>query len=196
MGKQWKQWRLFISLGSKITAGSDCSHEIKRRLPLRRKAMTNLDSILKGRDITFPPKVHIVKGFSRSHVWMWELDYKESCALKNWCVWTGCWRKLLRITWTARRSNQSMLKEISPEHSLESLMLKLNHQYFGHLMQRTDSFDKTLLTHLIRPWCWERLKAEKKGMTENEMVGWHHWIDGHELSNVWCWWQAGKPGML
>ena len=84
-------------------------------------------------------------GFSSSHVWMWELDYKESWALKNWCFWTVFWRKLLRVPWTARRSNQSILKEISPEYSLEGLMLKLKLQYFGHLMRRADSFEKTLM---------------------------------------------------
>ena len=137
----------FILGGSKITADGDCSHEIKRCLLLGRKAMTNLDSILKSRDITLPTKVCLVKsyGFSRSHVWMWELDYKESWVPKNWCYWTGVWRKLLRVPWTARRFNQSILKEISPEYSLEGLMLKLKLQYFGHLMWRVDSLEKTLM---------------------------------------------------
>ena len=133
----------FIFGGSKITADGDCSHEIKRRLLLERKAMTNLDSILKSRDT----KVRLVKsyGFSRSHVWIWELDYKESWVPKNWCFWTGVWRKILRVPWTARRFNQSILKEISPEYSLEGLMLKLKLQYFGYLMGRTDSLEKTLM---------------------------------------------------
>ena len=109
----------FTFLGFKFTADGDCSHEIKRRLLLGRKAMANLDFILKSRDSTLPTKVHLVK------------------------VW--CWRRLLRVPWTARRSNQSILKEISPEYSLEGLMLKLKLQYFGHLMQRTDSLEKTLM---------------------------------------------------
>ena len=111
--------------------------------------MTNLDRILKSRDITLPTKVHLVNailldGFSSSHVWMRELDYKESWAPKNWCFWT-CWRNLLRVPWTISRSNQSILKEIRPEYSLEGLMLKLKLQYFGHLLRRTDLLDKTLM---------------------------------------------------
>ena len=116
----------FILGGFKITADGDCSHEIKRNLVLGRKAMTNLDSILKSRDITLPTKVHLVKAM----VFPVELWY---------------WRRLLRVPWTARRSNQSILKEISPEYSLEGLMLKLKLQYFGHLIQRTDSLEKTLM---------------------------------------------------
>ena len=112
-------------------------------------------------------------GFSRSHGWMWELDYKESWALKNWCFWTVVLEKTLRVSWTARKSNQSILKEISPEYSLEGLMLKLKLQNFGHLMWRTDSLE--------RPGCWERLKGEEKGMTEDEMVRWHHQPYGHEF---------------
>ena len=137
----------FIFGSSKITADGDCNHEIKRRLLLGRKVMTNLDSILKSRDITLPTKVCLVKayGFSGSHVWRWELDYKESWAPKNWCFWTVVWRRLLRVPWTVRRSNQSILKEISPGCSLEGLMLNLKLQYFGHLMQRTDSLYETLM---------------------------------------------------
>ena len=135
----------FIFWGAKITADGDCSHEIEKCFLLRRKAMTNLDSILKSRDITSPTKVHIVKAmiFSSSHVRMWELDHKQGWAPKNWCFWTVCWKRLLRVPWTARRSNQSILKEISPDYSLEGLMLKL--QYFGHLVQRTESLEKTLM---------------------------------------------------
>ena len=102
-------------------------------------------------------------GFSSSHVWMWELDHKESWVLKNWCFWTVMWRRLLRVPWTARRSIQSILKEISPAYSLEGLMLKLKLQYFGHLMGRTDSFEKT--------WCWERLKAGGEG-DDRRWDGW------------------------
>ena len=109
--------------------------------------MTNLDSILKSRDISLPTKVLLVKAmvFPAVHVWMWELNYKESWAPKNWCFWTMGLKRLLRVPWTARRSNQSIPKEISPEYSLKGLMLKLKLQYFGHLMQRTDSFGKTLM---------------------------------------------------
>ena len=136
--------RDFIFEGSKITADGDCSHEIKRRLLLGRKVIINLDSILKSRDITLPTNVRLVKATVFPVVmYGCELDYKENWALKYWCFWTVCWRKLLRVPWTARRSNQSILKEISPEYSLEGLMLKLKLQYFGHLMWRTDSSEKT-----------------------------------------------------
>ena len=132
---------------SKITADGDCSHEIKRHLLLGRKAMTNLDSVLKSRDITLPTRPSSQSyGFSSSHVWIWELDYKESWALKNWEpfeLW--CWRRLLKVPWTARRSNQSIVKEINPEYSLEGLILKLKLQYFGHLMWRSDLQKKTLI---------------------------------------------------
>ena len=108
--------------------------------------MTNLDSILKSSDVTLPTKVCLVKAMvSSSHVWMWELDYKESWALKNWCLWTVVLQKILRGPWTARRSNQSILKEISPEYLLEALMLNLKLQSFGHMIQRTDSLEKTLM---------------------------------------------------
>ena len=140
----------FISGGSKIPADGDCSLEIKRRLYLGRKAMTNLDSILKGRDITFPTKVCLVSyGFSSSHTGMWGLDYKESWTPKNWCYWTVMFRRLLRVPWTARRSNLWIPKEISPEFSLDGLTLKLKLQYFDHLMQRTDSLEKTLMLRKI-----------------------------------------------
>ena len=136
----------FNFLGSKITADDDCSHEIKRCLVLGRKVMTNLDSILKSRDKGPSGQSY---DFSNSHVWMWELDYRESWAPKNWCFWTVFWRRLLRVPWTARRSNQSILKEISPGCSLEGLMLKLKLQYFGHLMWRIDSLEKTLMLGTI-----------------------------------------------
>ena len=137
--------RDFIFLGSKITADSDCSHEIKRHLFLGRKAMTNLDSILKTRDITLPIKVHLVKAMVFPVVTYgcesWSVkkaDYRRIVAFELWC-----WRRLLRVPWTARRSNQSILKEISPEYSLEGLVLKLKLQYSDHLMRRTDSLEKT-----------------------------------------------------
>ena len=131
--------------GSKITADGDCSHEIKRHLLLGRKVMTNLDSMLKSRHY-FANKGASSQGygFSSGHVWMWELDGEESWALKNWCFELWCQRRLLRVPWTARRSNQSILKEISPGISLEGMMLKLKLQYFGHLMQRADSLKRLI----------------------------------------------------
>ena len=137
----------FIFLGSKITADGDCSHEIKRRLHLGRKAMTNLDSILKSRDITSPTKVLLVRAMVFPVVMCscesWTIKKPERQRIDAFDLW--CWRRLLRVSWTARRSNKSILKEISPEYLLEGLMLKLKLQYFGHLMQRTDSFEKTLM---------------------------------------------------
>jgi len=137
----------FIFLGLKITADGDCSHEIKRHLLLGRKAMTNIDSIFKSRDITLPTKVHLVKAMVFPVVTYgcesWTIKKAECRRTDAFELW--CWRRLLRVLWTARRSNQSILKEISPEYSLEGLMLKLKLQYFGHLMQRTDSPEKTLM---------------------------------------------------
>ena len=137
----------FIFLGSKITADGDCSHEIKRCLLLERKVMTNLDSILKSRDITLPTKVCLVKAMVFPVVMYgcesWTVKKAERQRIDAFDLW--CWRRLLRVPWTARRSNQSILKEISPECSLEGLMLKLKLQYFGHLMQSVDSLEKTLM---------------------------------------------------
>ena len=137
----------FILGGSKITADGDCRHEIKRSLLLGRKAMTNLDSILKSRDITSPTKVRLVKATVFPVVMYgcesWTIKKVECRRIDAFKLW--CWRRLLRVPWTARRSNQSMLKEISPEYSLKGLMLKLKLQYFGHLMRRTDSLEKTLM---------------------------------------------------
>ena len=137
----------FMFLGSKITADGDCSYEIKRHLCLRRKAMTNLDSILKNRDITLPTKVHLVKAMVFPVIMYgyesWTIKKAEQRRIDAFELW--CWRGLLRVPWTARRSNQSILKEISSEYSLEGLMLKLKLQYFGHLIRRTDSLEKTLM---------------------------------------------------
>ena len=134
-------------MGSQITADSDCSHEMKRCLPLGGKVMTNLDSILKSRDITLPTKVHVVKAMVFPVVMYrcesWTKKKAERRRIDAFELW--CWRGLLKVPWTARRSNQSILKEISPGCSLEGLMLKLKLQYFGHLMQRVDSFEKTLM---------------------------------------------------
>ena len=131
----------FIFLGTKITMDSDCHHEIKRCLLLGRKVMTNLESILKSRDITLP-----TNGFSSSHVWTcesWTIKKAEHRRIDAFELW--CWRRLLRVPWTTRRSNPSILKEISPECFLKGLMLKLRLQYFGYLIRRTDSLEKTLM---------------------------------------------------
>ena len=134
-------------MGSKITADGECSHEIKSRLLLGRKAMTNLDSVLKSRDLTLPTKVRLVKAMVFPVVMYgcesWTIKKAEHQRTDAFELW--CWRRLLRVPWTAGRSNQSILKEISPGCSLEGLMLKLKLQYFGHLMQRPDSLEKTLM---------------------------------------------------
>ena len=139
--------RNFILGGSKITADSDCSHEIKRCLLLRRKAITNLDSILKSRDITLPTKVHLVKAMVFPIVMYgfesWTIKKAECRRIDAFELW--CWKELLRVPWTARRSSPSIIREVSHEYSLEGLMMKLKLQYFGHLMRRTDSFEKTLV---------------------------------------------------
>ena len=144
--------RDFIFLGSKTTPDGDCSHEIKRHLLLGRKAMTNLDSILKSRDITLPTKVHLVKAMIFPVVMYgcesWTIKKSKHQRIDAFELW--CWRRLLRVPWTAGRANQSNLKEISSKFSLEGLMLKLNFQYFGHLMRRVDSLEKTLRLERLR----------------------------------------------
>ena len=154
-GETMETGRGFIFLGSKITADGDFSHEIKRHLLLGRKAMTNLDSILKSRDITLPTKVHLVKTMVFPVVMYgcesWTIKKAERRRIDVFELW--CWRRLLRVPWAARRSNQSILKEINSEYSLEGLMLRLKLQYFGNLMGRMDSLEKT----------WERLKAGGEG---------------------------------
>ena len=156
MGKQWKQWET-IFFGSKITADGDYSHEIKRRLLLGRKTITNLDSILKSRDTTLPTKAHLVKAMVFPVVMYgcesWTIKKAEHQRIDAFELW--CWRRLLRGPWTARRSKQSILKEVSPEDSLERLILKLKLQYFGHWCEE--------LTHWKRPWCWEGLGAGGEG---------------------------------
>ena len=153
----------FIFGGSKITADGDYSHEIKRHLLLGRKAMTNLDSILKSRDITLPAKIHLVKStvfplvmYGRES---WTIKKAECQRIDVSELW--CWRRLFRVSWTARRSNQSILKEIRPEYSLEGLMLKLKVQYFGYLMWRTNSLEKTLMLRKVeggRRSGWQRMR--------------------------------------
>ena len=163
MGKQWKQCQTLFFLGSKITSDGDCSHEIRRRLLLGRKVMTNLDSILKGRDITLPTKVHLVKAMLYPVVMYgcetWTVKKAECRRIDAFELW--CWRKLLRVPWTVRRSSQSILKEISPGCSLEGLILKLKLQYFGHLTRRADSLEKTLMlggTGGRRRRGWQRMR--------------------------------------
>ena len=164
----------FIFLGSKITADGDCSCEIKRCLLLGRKVMTNLDSMLKSRDITFSTNVRLVQAMILPVVMYgresWTVKKAECQRIDAFELW--CWRRLLRVPWTVRRSNQSILKEISPEYSLEVLMLKF--QYFGHLMWRDDSFEKTLMLGKIegrRRTGWQRMRWELDGITNSMDMG-------------------------
>ena len=160
----------FILGGSKITTDGDCSHEVKRCLLLGRKAMTNLDSILKSRDITLPTKFSLVKAMAFLVVMYgcksWTVKKTECQRTDAFKLWR--WKRLLRVPWTARRSNPSILKEINPEYSLEGLMLKLKLQYFGHVMQRTDSLKETLMLGKVEG----RRRREDERM--DEMVGWYH----------------------
>ena len=173
MGKQWKQWQTFIFLDSKISEDGNCSHEIKRRLLLERKAMTNLESMLKS------TKVHLVKATVFPVVThgykSWTIKKAECQRIYAFKLWY--WRRLLRVPWTPRRSNQSILKEISPEYSLEGLMLTLKLQYFGYLTERADSLEKTLL-------------LRKTG--EGDDRGWSGW---KASPTRWTWvWASSRVG--
>ena len=173
----------FIFLGSRITADGDCSHEIKRHLLLGRKAMTNLGSILESWDITLPTKVHLVKAVVFPVVMYgcesWTKKKADRQRINAFELW--CWRRLLRVPWTTKRSNQSIIKEINSEYSYEGLMLRLKLQYFGHLMRRADSLEKTL------PWCWERLSAGGEGDNRGQ-DGWIALL----TQWTWVWANSGK----
>ena len=180
MGKQWEQCQTLFWGGSKITADGDCSHEIKRHLLLGRKVMTNLDSILKSKDITLPTKVCLVKAMVFPVVMYgcesWTIQKAKHQRIDVFDLW--CWRRLLRVPWTARRFNQSIWKEISPECSLGGPMLKLRLQYFGHLMWRADSLEETLMLGRIegrRRRGWQRMRC-LDGITD--------WMD-MRLGRLW-----------
>ena len=171
----------FVSLGTKIIVDGDCSHEIKRRLLLGRKVMTNLDSILQSRDITLPTMVHLVKAMVFPVVMYgcesWTVRKAEHRRIDAFELWY--WRRLLRVPWTARRSRQSILKEISPGCSLEGLMLKLKLQYFGHLMRRADSLEKTLMLEKIEG---RRRRGQQR----------MRWLDGISDLMIWVWVDSGS----
>ena len=177
----------FIFWGSKITVDGDCSHEIKRCLLLGRKVMINLDSIFKSRDITLPTKVRLVKAMVLPVVMYgcesWTVKKAECWTIDAFEVW--CWRRLLRVPWTARRSNQSILKEISPRYSLEGVMLKLKLQYSGHLMWRVDSLEKTLMLGGIGG----RRKKGRQRMASLTRWTWI-WVNSRH------WWWTRRPGVL
>ena len=182
----------FIFLGSKITVNCDYSHKIKRYLLLGRKAMTNLDSILKSRDITLPTKVRLVKAMVFPVVMYgcesWTIKKAECRRIDAFELW--CWRRLLRVPWTARRSSQSILKEISPEYSLEGLVLKLKLLILWPPDAKSWLIGKD-------PDAGKDWRREEKGTTEDEMVGGHHRLNGHEFwVNSGSWWWTGRPGML
>ena len=173
-----KQWHTSLFWGSQITADGDCSHEIKRHLLLGRKAMTKLDSTFKSKDITLPTRVPLVKAVFPVVMYeceSWTIKKAEHWRIDALKLW--CWRRLLRVPWRARRSNLSILKEISSEYSLEGLILKLMFQYFGHLMQRTDSLEKTLVL--------EKIECRRRG--EQQRLRWLNDINSMEMSLSKLW---------
>ena len=192
MEKQWKQWQTFILGGSKITADCDCSHEIKICLLLRRKIMTNLDSILKSRDITLSTMAHLLKAMVFPVVMYvcesWTIKKAESQRIDAFELW--CWRRFLRVPCTASRFNQSILKETNHECSLKGLMLNLKLQYFGQLMWRADSFEKALMLGKIEGW-------RRRG---HQRMRWLDGINNSMFTPDWVnsgnWWWTGRPGVL
>ena len=194
MGKQWKQWHRLYFLGLHNHLDGDCSHEIKRRLPLGRKTMTNLGSILESRDISLPAKAHIVKAIiSPVAIYRyesWTIKKAEHQRIDAFELW--CWRRLLKVPWKARRSNQSIWKEINPEYSLEGvmpgLMLKLKLQYFRHMMGTADSLEKSLMLGKIEG---RRRRHQRKrwldGITNAMDMNWVHFAR---------WWGTGRPVVL
>ena len=190
MGRQWKQWQTLLL----FRLQSHCRWWLQswnwKMLTPWKKSYDQPRQHIKEQRLYFANKGPSIQdyGFPSSHVWVWELDYKESWMPKNWCFWTVCWRILLRVHWTTRRSNQSILKDISPEYSLEGLMLKLKLQYLATWCEK--------LTHLKRPWCWERLKAG-----EGDGSGWDGWMAWPtQWTWVWVnsgsWWWIDKYGLL
>jgi len=188
MGKQWKQWETLFSLGSKTTVDGQCSHEIKR-IPWR-KSYDKPRQCIRRQRLHFANKVYIVKAMVFPVVMYgcesWTIKKAEHRRIDAFELWF--WRRLLRVPWQARRSNQSILKEISPEYSLEGLMLKLKLQYFGYLMQRADSLEKD-------PDAGKDWRQEEKGMTEDKMIGWHHWLNGLEFDQA-PWDGEGQGGLV
>ena len=182
VGKQWKQCQtLFLGAPKSlqmVTADGNCSCEIEICLLLGRKVMTNLDSILKRRDVALTTKVHLVKAIVFSTVMYgcenWSIKKAEHWRIDAFELW--CWRRLLRVPLTAGRSNQSILKKLNPEYSLEGLMLKLKLQYFAHLMQRAASLEKTLMLG--------KIEGGRRRVRQDEMGGWHHWLNGHEFEQA------------
>ena len=181
MGKQWKQYQTLFLGAPKITADGDCSHEIKRHLLLERKAVTNLDSILKSRDSPLSTKVCLVKAMVFPVVMYecesWTIKKAERWGIDAFDLW--CWRTLLRVPWTARRSNQSILKEISPEYSLEGLIWSWNFNTLATWCEEP--------VHWKRPWCWERLKAGGEGVDR----GWDGWMASPARLR-WVWANSGS----
>ena len=191
MGRQWKQCQTSFFWVPKITTDGDSSHEIKRCLLLGRKVTTNLDSILKSRDITLPTNVHLVKAMVFPVVMYryesWTVKKAEHWKIDAFELW--CWRRLLRVPWTARRSNQSILEEISPGCSLEGLMLRLKLQYFGYLMWRVDSLEKTPMLGRIGG---RRRRGQQRVRWLDASLTWWTWV----WVNSGSWWWTGRPGVL